>query len=60
MAEAINIIIDETDPEYPVLVEIELDSGKSISIGKRFQEDLADEDSNIVVLRITPEDIEDA
>jgi hypothetical protein len=31
---AINIIIDHTDPEAPIFVEIEDDKGQSISIGE--------------------------
>ena len=32
---SINIIIDETDPQNPIFVEIENDSRMSINIGKR-------------------------
>ena len=30
---AINIIVDDSDPQYPVFVEIENDKGESIGIG---------------------------
>jgi len=33
--EAINIILDEKDPQSPIFVEIENDKGESINIGKR-------------------------
>ena len=32
---AINIIIDESDPQNPIFVEIENDQGQSITIGTR-------------------------
>ena len=32
---AINIIIDDSDPQSPIFVEIEDDEGKSIQIGER-------------------------
>ncbi|GAG90806.1 unnamed protein product [marine sediment metagenome] len=34
MADAINIIIDESDPPHPQFIEIETDDGRSISIGE--------------------------
>ena len=34
---AINIIIDDSDPQSPVFVEIENDKGESISIGEELR-----------------------
>ena len=34
---AINIILDWTDAQNPIFVEIEIDSGKSIRIGKHIK-----------------------
>ena len=56
MAKAINIVLDEKDPTQVIFVEIEKDSGESTSIGQWFRE----EGSAFAVLRITPEDIQNA
>lgn len=51
---AINIILDESDSQNPIFVEIETDKGRSISIGKRITLD-----GGLTRLRITvPEIIE--
>ena len=49
---AINIIIDESDPQSPLFVEIEQDDGSSINIGERIPYD------GLVRLRIKISDIE--
>jgi len=49
---AINIIIDESDPQFPIFVEIERDDGSSINIGERISYD------GLVRLRIKISDIE--
>ena len=36
---AINIIIDDSDPQNPIFVEIENDKGQSISIGEELRTD---------------------
>ena len=36
---AINIIMDDTDPQNPIFVEIENDKGQSISIGEELRTD---------------------
>lgn len=56
MKSAINIILDEGDNHKPqvLFVEIELDDGRSISIGKRIDYD------GLTRLRITAEDIVNA
>jgi len=51
MTKAINIILDETEPQSPMFVEIENDSGSSIRIGERIPYD------GLVRLRITLDDI---
>lgn len=48
---AINIVLDETDPQSPIFVEIETDGGKSICIGERTERD------GLTYLRITAADI---
>jgi len=51
---AINIILDESDPQSPVFVEIENDKGQSIRIGTRIPSN-----DGLTRLRITvPEIIE--
>ena len=49
---AINIIIDDSDPQNPVFVEIEKDNGESISIGEDSRTD-----ENYRKLRITVGDV---
>jgi len=49
---AINIILDDKDCQNPIFVEIENDSGKSISIGKRTETEWG-----LTNLRITNADI---
>lgn len=49
---AINILLDESDPLNPIFVEIENDSGKSISIGQR-----EDTDGGLIKLRILASDV---
>lgn len=51
MADAINIIIDESNPPYPRFVEIETDDGRGISIGERIK------DQGYTKIRITLDDI---
>ena len=51
---AINIVLDEKDPQSPIFVEIEDDTGKSIRVGERF-----DRDDGLTNIRITVEDLED-
>jgi hypothetical protein len=36
---AINIIIDDSDPQSPIFVEVENDKGQSISIGEELRTD---------------------
>lgn len=52
---AINILLDYTDPRNPVFVEIEDDNGKSIGVGISTK----DEDLDLLRIRITAKDIED-
>lgn len=52
---SINIILDESDPQSPLFVEIETDDGSSINIGIR--ETL---DDGLTRLRITATDIIEA
>jgi len=52
---AINIMLDESDPQSPVFVEIEDDKGRSISVGTRM-----DTDDGLTRLRITVPEIIDA
>jgi len=49
---AINIIIDDSDPQSPLFVEIETDDGKSIGIGTR-----STLENGLTRLRITIPDI---
>lgn len=51
---AINIILDEGSPPDVFFIEIELDNGRSINIGKRSKY------GNFTKLRITTGDIENA
>jgi len=51
---AINIIIDESDPQNPVFVEIEDDDGRSINIGTR-----SFTDKGLTRIRITNEEVSD-
>ena len=48
---SINIILDETDVQNPIFVEIENEYGESINIGKR------ESDGNLTKLRISVGDI---
>ena len=48
---AINIILDETEPQSPLFVEIETDDGKGIGIGERIAHD------GLIRLRITADDL---
>ncbi len=54
MADAINIILDESKAPFSIFVEIETDDGLSVSVGVRTKSD----DEGITRLRITPSDIE--
>ena len=54
MTKAINIILDESQPQSPLFVEIETDEGTSIRIGERIEYD------GLTRLRITQEDIHNA
>ena len=49
--EAINIVVDHTDPTRPIFVEAETDDGESVNIGKWI------EYGDYMRLRITPADI---
>ena len=49
---SINIILDESDPQNPIFVEIETDTGKSINIGTR-----STLDDGLTRLRITASEI---
>lgn len=49
---AINIILDHTDPQNVIFVEIETNEGKSVNIGTR-----TDISPNLTALTITEEDI---
>ena len=52
MEEAINIILDESDPTNPIFVDIENDKGESINIGERGQQS-----DGFTKLRITALDL---
>ena len=52
---SINIVLDVTDPQNPIFVEIENDSGESISVGSR-----SIGDDGLTYIRITHEDIKGA
>ena len=54
MAKAINIILDESEPQSPLFIEVETDDGVSMGIGERIDYD------GFVRLRITPDDIRKA
>lgn len=56
MKDAIHIVLDQTDPQNPVFVEIETDCGRSISIGTRAR----DSAHGYTRLAITAKDITDA
>ena len=51
MADAINIIIDKSDPPHSQFVKIETDDGRSILIGERI------EYQGLTKIRITADDI---
>ena len=52
---SINIVLDVTDPQNPIFVEIENDSGESISVGSRINGD-----DGLTYIRINHEDIKGA
>jgi hypothetical protein len=51
---AINIVLDETESQSPIFVDIETDEGKSINIGER-----SSLPSGFTNIRITIEDIKE-
>ena len=53
MAEAINIVLDESKHPNVYFIEIEKDNGESISIGERVYK----ADDGFTYFRITPADI---
>ncbi len=49
---AINIILDENDPQSVIFIEIETDDGRSIDLGERIKYE-----NGLTRLRITADDI---